>query len=444
MADSISCNNEMFSSTEFAEFLLKSKLVSNEKEKYMVVWVRKFFDFGVDLRQNLNWQDRLPLFIRHLTGTGLYQDWQVRLADQAVRLYFVNFLEPLATPEGPGKPTLPAVRMPGDWESARRLFREALRLRNYAYRTETTYLGWVEAYCRYCAQQEGADQTALSADRVRDFLAYLAIQRRVSASTQNQAFNSLLTFFRLVGNVDLGDLKNTVRARKRTTLPVVFSVDEVRNILAQVQGTAGLILKIIYGGGLRVNEGCRLRIKDIDFDQHLIHVRDGKGGKDRTTLLGATLVDDLRAHIARVLARHDGDLAAGHGAVLLPDALAVKYPGAATEKAWQYLFPAATLSVDPRSGIVRRHHVSDSALQRALKAAVRRAGIHKHASVHTLRHSFATHLLLRGVDIRQIQEYLGHARVETTMIYTHVVKDMRNPVASPLDTLAGGPAVSGE
>lgn len=254
----------------------------------------------------------------------------------------------------------------------------------------------------------------------------------------------MLTFFRLVGNVDLGDLKNTVRARKRTTLPVVFSVDEVRNILAQVQGTAGLILKIIYGGGLRVNEGCRLRIKDIDFDQHLIHVRDGKGGKDRTTLLGATLVDDLRAHIARVLARHDGDLAAGHGAVLLPDALAVKYPGAATEKAWQYLFPAATLSVDPRSGIVRRHHVSDSALQRALKAAVRRAGIHKHASVHTLRHSFATHLLLRGVDIRQIQEYLGHARVETTMIYTHVVKDMRNPVASPLDTLAGGPAVSGE
>lgn len=230
-------------------------------------------------------------------------------------------------------------------------------------------------------------------------------------------------------------MKNTVRAKPRQTLPVVFSVGEVREILKLVSGTAGLILRLIYGGGLRVSEGARLRIKDIDFDQQLIHVRDCKGGKDRTTLLASSLVDELLSHIARVCALHDEDLAAGYGAVWLPDALVVKYPGAAREKAWQYLFPSATLAVDPLSSIVRRHHVSDSSLQRALKTAIRKAGVHKHASVHTLRHSFATHLLLGGVDIRQIQEYLGHARVETTMIYTHVVKDFRNPVASPLDAL---------
>jgi integron integrase len=197
------------------------------------------------------------------------------------------------------------------------------------------------------------------------------------------------------------------------------------------------MLKLTYGAGLRVNECCRLRIKDIDFDLQVISIRDGKGGKDRTTVLPVSLVPALQLHIGKVLQLHDQDLAEGHGSVWLPGALARKYPGASKEKAWQYLFPSGSLSIDPESKLIRRHHVIDSTLQKAMKSALAKAGIKKHASVHTLRHSFATHLLLNGIDIRQIQEYLGHSKVETTMIYTHVIKDMRNPVASPLDVLLG-------
>ncbi|MBU1565335.1 MAG: integron integrase [Proteobacteria bacterium] len=316
-------------------------------------------------------------------------------------------------------------------------FRESLRLRNYSRRTESTYLGWVRQYLGFCKERTNlpAENVSCTPDLVRDFLAYLAIKKNVSAPTQNLAFNSLLTFFRLVFNKDLGDLKNAVRARTSKRLPVVFSPDEIRQLFKFIGGTIGLMLKLTYGGGLRVNECCRLRIKDIDFDQQLISVRDGKGGKDRTTLLPTSLISALQTHVTQVLALHDKDVSDGYGAVWLPDALARKYPGAAKQKAWQYLFPSGSRSIDPESNIVRRYHVSDSALQRAIKIALEKAGIHKHASVHTLRHSFATHLLLSGIDIRQIQEFLGHAKVETTMIYTHVIKDMRNPVASPLDAL---------
>lgn len=272
-------------------------------------------------------------------------------------------------------------------------------------------------------------------EMVRDFLASLVMTENVSASTQNQAFNSLLMFFRLVFNQELGDLKHALRARVGKKLPVVLSPEETKRLLQAVEGTTGLMLKIIYGSGLRVNECCSLRIKDIDFDQSLITIRDGKGGKDRTTLLPASLLDDLKSQTSRVYSLHDRDLAEGYGAVWLPHALDRKYPDAPKQKAWQYLFPSATRSIDPQSGIIRRHHVSDSVLQRAVKVALRKAGIDKPASVHSLRHSFATHLLLKGVDLRQIQELLGHARVETTMIYTHVVKDMRNPVTSPFDLL---------
>ena len=242
-------------------------------------------------------------------------------------------------------------------------------------------------------------------------------------------------FFRLTFNKELGDLKNSVRARTGKRLPVVFSVEEVRQLLNHIKGTTGLMLRIIYGGGLRVNECCRLRIQDIDFDQQLIFIRQGKGGKDRTTVLPVSLMDTLKKHLVDVSDLHDADLDEGYGSVWLPNALERKYPGASTQKAWQYLFPSATRSIDPRNGLIRRHHITDSTIQRAMKTAIGKANINKHASVHTLRHSFATHLLLAGVDIRQIQEYLGHSRVETTMIYTHVIKDMRNPAVSPLDTL---------
>ncbi|MDP3478351.1 MAG: integron integrase [Desulfoprunum sp.] len=428
-------DNEMFHGGEFGTFLLESTIVASGKEKYLVHWVRKFFEYRKQLPDRLNWSEQLPLFIRQLNSSGSHHDWQVRQADQAVRLYFVNFLAAFPGLAGPDSGAAPSLDAPRGQAGHLQRFREDLRLRNYSRGTEKTYLNWVRQYLRFCDERKVGEAVAVSPDLVRDFLAFLAMQRKVSASTQNQAFSSLLTFFRLVFNTELGDLQQAVRARTGKRLPVVFSAEEIREIFRHTEGTSGLILKMIYGGGLRVNEGCRLRIKDLDFDQQLINVRDGKGGKDRTTLLPTSLTSELLAHIARVIALHNQDLAEGYGSVWLPDALARKYPKAPQEKAWQYVFPAANRSIDPESGTIRRHHISDSVIQRAIKLAIDRAGIRKHASVHTLRHSFATHLLLNGIDIRQIQELLGHAKVETTMIYTHVIKDMRNPVASPLDVL---------
>jgi integron integrase len=425
-------NIDMFRSADFGKFLLESRLAGSGKEKFLVHWVRKFFEYRLKL-PNLSWVEQVPLFILDLNESGSYPDWQVRQADQAVRLYFSNFLKVQSTPQDNGNSPATVITQQGALDN----FREGLRLRHYASRTEQTYMEWVRRYFSYCNTRSTAsdkDKTC-APDLVRDFLAHLAIGRNVSASTQNLAFNSLLMFFRLVFNKDLGDLKNAVRAKTGQRLPVVFSVEETGKLLHNTEGTTGLMLKIIYGGGLRVYECCRLRIKDIDFDQQLVFIRDGKGGKDRTTLLPTSLNGELQAHISRVFALHDHDLAEGFGSVWLPNALARKYPGASVEKAWQYLFPSAGRSIDPESSMIRRYHVSDSALQRAVKAALHKAGIHKHASVHTLRHSFATHLLLNGVDLRQIQDYLGHSKVETTMIYTHVVKDMRNPVASPFDLL---------
>lgn len=308
---------------------------------------------------------------------------------------------------------------------------------NYAKSTIKTYTAWVQQFFSYLSEEQpkGAHSQPPGPPQVKDFLAHLAIKRNVSAATQNQAFNSLLTFFRNVLNIDISDMKDSVRARTSTRLPVVFSADEIRELLSRAEGTLGLMFMLIYGGGLRVSECCKLRIMDLDFDQHLIYVRNGKGGKDRTTLLASSLIDDLKIHISKVADLHAGDLASGCGSVWLPGSLARKYPDASTSLAWQWLFPSSRLSKDPESDMVRRHHVSTSTLQHGMKSLMKRSGIEKHASVHSLRHSFATHLLLNGVDLRQIQEYLGHAKVETTMIYTHVIKDMRNPVSSPLDML---------
>jgi integron integrase len=267
-----------------------------------------------------------------------------------------------------------------------------------------------------------------------DFISQLATRQHVSAGTQNQAFAALLFLYREILGVEVGDLGRTVRARRGERLPTVLSPDEVRRLLAQMSGTSRLMAEVIFGGGLRVMECCRLRVQDVDFDNELLRVR-GKGDKDRTTLLPQSVREGLRAHLARVRTLYDQDRAASVAGVHLPDALDRKYPNAGVEWAWYWVFPSKTLALDPRTNVVRRHHVSDVAIQRAVKDAVRKADIAKHASVHTLRHSFATHLLLQNVDIRQVQELLGHAHVETTMIYTHVLKELRHAPRSPLDTL---------
>jgi integron integrase len=316
--------------------------------------------------------------------------------------------------------------------------REAIRVRHYSRRTEDAYVGWIRRYILYHGKKHPA---AMGAEEVNAFLSFLAVSENVGASTQAQALSALVFLYRHVLDDPLPWLEDIVRASRPRRLPVVFSREEVAALFANMEGTARLIASLLYGGGLRLLEALRLRVKDVDFGANLLVVREGKGRKDRRTMLPETLRPALHAQIAVVRRLHAQDLAEGVGEVWLPDALSRKDPGAALELAWQYVFPASRTSLDPRAGVLRRHHLDESAVQRSVKAAVRAAGIDKRGGCHTLRHSFATHLLEDGYDIRTIQELLGHADVKTTMIYTHVLQQAGGRgVRSPMDTLVkGGP-----
>ncbi|MEK0360923.1 integron integrase [Pseudomonas sp. CBC3] len=310
--------------------------------------------------------------------------------------------------------------------------REQIRLKHYSIRTERVYCEWVKRYIRFHGYRHPVD---MGAPEVEAFLSDLAVRRDVSASTQNQALAALLFLYKQVLKQDLPWLGEVVRAKKPTRLPVVLSMEEVHQILGLLDGQVGLVARLLYGGGMRLMEGIRLRVKDVDFSRSEIIIRDGKGQKDRVTVLPASLVGPLKQHIARTRTIHDQELSEGRGDVYLPDALARKYPKAPWDWAWQYVFPASSPSVDPRSGAVRRHHLDEKRVQRAFKRAVKASGIPKPATPHTLRHSFATHLLESGQDIRTVQELLGHADVKTTMIYTHVLNRGGLAVLSPLDRL---------
>jgi integron integrase len=305
-----------------------------------------------------------------------------------------------------------------------------IRSRHYSPRTEKAYLAWMRRFAIFrgpCApgQLRGTDVGA--------FLSHLASEERVSASTQNQAFSALLFLFRDVLGRDLDGLAGVVRAKRPTRVPMVLSRAEVKMVLERVRGTPGLMCGLLYGAGFRLLECCRLRVKDVDFDRGEITVRDGKGRKDRVTVLPARLADAVAAHLERVRRQHASDLERGGGRVGLPDALERKYPHAGREWGWQWVFPASRVYLDPRTGERLRHHVHESAVQREFASAVHAAGLAKPATCHTLRHSFATHLLESGYDIRTIQELLGHADVSTTMIYTHALNRGGRGVRSPLD-----------
>jgi integron integrase len=310
--------------------------------------------------------------------------------------------------------------------------REATRVRHYSIRTETTYVDWVRRFIVFHGKRHPVD---LGAAEVASFLTHLAVQRNVSPSTQNQAKSALLFLYRVVLEVQLPWLDEIVPAKDQRRLPVVLTPAEVRSLLHELSGTTGLVASLLYGTGMRLLEGLRLRVKDVDFERREILVRDGKGGKDRVTVLPENLIRPLQEQLSLRRALHERDLAAGFGEVWLPDALSVKYPGAARAWGWQWVFPGAVRSVDPRSGVIRRHHLSETSVQKAVSGAARRARIVKPCSPHVLRHSFATHMLQAGYDIRTVQELLGHSDVSTTMIYTHVMNRGGRGVRSPFDQI---------
>lgn len=313
--------------------------------------------------------------------------------------------------------------------------RAKIRLKHYSIRTEQAYTDWIKRYILHFGKRHPRD---MGASEVAQFLTYLAVQGKVSASTQNQAKAALLFLYKEVLVVELPWLDSVEQAKAPKRLPVVLNRDEIQAILSRLTGTHHLIASLLYGTGMRIMECLRLRVQDVDFKRREILIRDGKGAKDRVTMLPALLVPALQGHVGKTKALHDADLAQGFGAVYLPYALERKYPNAAREWIWQYLFPAAKLSTDPRSGEVRRHHIQEQTIQRAVKQAARDANLTKAATPHTFRHSFATHLLEGGYDIRTVQELLGHADVSTTMIYTHVLNKGGKGVTSPLDQVFGG------
>lgn len=308
--------------------------------------------------------------------------------------------------------------------------RQQIRVRNYSIRTEAVYAEWVKRYIRFHHYRHPLE---MGGAEIEAFLTHLAVKRNVAGATQNQALAALLFLYKEVLKVDLPWLNGIVRAKKPKHLPVVLTRDEVSRVLTQMSGVKWMVATLLYGSGLRLLEALRLRVKDVEFARGEVVVRDGKGQKDRVTMLPRTLVVPLREHLELVEALHQQDLAEGFGRANLPFALARKYPNAAADWAWQFVFPSGNRSVDPRSKGIFRHHVHEKTIQRAIREAVRSAGVIKPATPHTLRHSFATHLLESGQDIRTVQELLGHADVKTTMIYTHVLNRGGLGVLSPLD-----------
>jgi integron integrase len=307
-----------------------------------------------------------------------------------------------------------------------------MRVKHYSLRTEKSYTDWIKRYIWHFDKRHPKD---MGAAQVEAFLTHLAVERNVSASTQNQAKSALLYLYKEVLGVELPWLDNVTQAKVLQRLPVVLTQAEVQAVLTRMDGTMWLIASLLYGSGLRIMETLRLRVKDVDFARREILVREGKGFKDRVTMLPVSLIEPLKAHLLKVQALHQDDLNSGHGEVFMPMALDRKYPSAGRDWSWQYCFPSVKLSVDPRSKIIRRHHADEKTVQRAVKKAVKLAGLVKLATPHTLRHSFATHLLAGGYDIRTVQELLGHADVATTMIYTHVLNKGGKGVSSPLDIL---------
>jgi len=420
---------------DFEAFLLKFGSVPEEKIRFYIHWVSRFLkscNFQID---NIT-TERVSKYLDSMEGDEKVSDWQVKQAADAVMLYVEKYLKK------PLKQIIPLTedsklapldqKVLSSWKETLDETKNLIRLRHFSLSTEKSYLGWIGRFKNYI---KDGDPNLLESNDMKNYLTHLALHGRVSASTQNQAFNALLFLYRHILHKEVGDLTSVARAKGKMNLPTVLSRDEVKKLLYFLNGPYLLMAQLMYGCGLRLMECLRLRIKDVDFENDLLMVRSGKGEKDRSLIIPEKIKEGFSKHVASVKDIHDQDLRIGYGEVSLPDALEKKYPDAPREWGWQWVFPAEKLSVDPRSGKVMRWHIHPSAIQRAVKEAVIKAHLPKKASCHTLRHSFATHLLEAGHNIRTIQELLGHKHVNTTMIYTHVIRKKPSEIRSPLDGL---------
>ena len=415
-----------------------------------VKWAQTFVDFRPGKKLRDRSVEDIRSFLENLRSRPRIEEWHVKQAEHSLKILYERFLPGYVPVHVPASlPSEPVAEKKEGTESSRfrdrvipgevdRLFspllqalKTEIRGRHYSIRTETAYLDWVRRFIAFHGYADPKDMEGTV--EVKEYLDFLAVEREVAASTQNQALNALVFFFNNALKKPFGEMETFVRAKRPQRLPEVMTREEVQALLAKMEGITALMAGLMYGGGLRLMECLRLRVKDIDFARHQILVRDGKGQKDRVTMLPDRFSEALQSHLEQVKRVYEQDRAQGSAEVFIWPALARKYPNAGKEWIWQYVFPAKSLSVDPRSGKVRRHHVHESVVQKAVKNAASRSGVNRKVSCHTLRHSFATHLLEAGYDIRSIQEFLGHADVSKTMIYTHVLNKPGLSVKSPAD-----------
>jgi integron integrase len=403
----------------YSEYLLKELGLPEAQIPYYVRWVKNYLSFCQSREPSLELFEEYVE--RKISG---YEQWQQEQAIRAIRLY-LRKVKPEAFRFASAEPS-------EAWEEFIAKTRDELRLQNKAYQTEKSYLRWLRSFRTYMRDRPVGE---LCEGDVKRYLTFLADKRRVAKATQNQAFNALLFAYRHVLGISITNLKHVIRSHSSLRLPVVLSQMEIQSLLQHLKPTHALMCRLIYSSGLRVNELISLRIKDIDFDNRIITVRSGKGDKDRQTLLSEKLIPELKRHITEIRRWFELDRRDNREGVELPKALERKYPNAGKEWAWFWLFPSHKLAIDPRSAVIRRYHVLSSSLQKDFKSAVHKAGITKQASVHTLRHSFATHLIEGGYDVRTVQELLGHTDLNTTMIYTHIAAKNKLGVISPLDKM---------
>lgn len=404
---------------KFEDYLYIVKEIKKDKIPYYVFWVNLYSKF-LQANPLLSGKD----FIESLYNE--YEIWRVQQARKAV-LFFQAYKKAYEL----DRETVGRLQE-STWTDICLQTRDELRLQHKSYKTEKAYITWLKRFIAYTGSKP---VSGIGENDIKKFLTYLAVQRRVSISTQKQAFNALLFVFRYIIEVEINNLDNVPKSKTMRKLPVVLSGDEITKIFSNMEGVQRLMVKLIYGSGLRLEECLTLRIKDLDFDNNVITVRSGKGNKDRRTVLPQHLADSLSVHIKKIRILYEKDRREKCKGVELPFALEKKYPDAGKEWNWFWLFPSSKLSIDPRSNTIRRFHLYPSTLQKAFHSAVKKTQIHKHASIHSLRHSFATHLIEKGYDIRTIQELLGHSNISTTMIYTHVAEKNMLSVISPFDNL---------